>query len=722
VHIGDQSSAEQPARRSFDRGLLVLAGVVAVFAIHRYLVILSAGDFLYPLEPSEAKNTQIAWDLVSGRFGTGDFNFGTYLANSGSVHHASYSSGAFAYWFVSLFTGFTLLSVRLIPLLAWIGTLILWMVVLRKLLGTTAAALAGVGLFLVPTLFIAFQLTFLNCHPEAALPLSAVIAAWLWWLSRDGSGNKPTMLFGLCFGYAGIFSYLLWPFLALIVALTFVPPRPQFHAATRRFLALGVAVGLWPLWLILASDPAALFQYSITEREETTLFNMARGRGLDLDLYLQTVQENLPYAFHDFWLVQEEAGRLWGGASFESLSYKLLVVGSLVLLPWAITERDPLRRRLALLVSVGPPLVYLWLAFASPWKPNIPVRYLVPLGLLGFSAPGVGIGLAMVRIRSGSRSAWLLAALSAVYLLWLCPPRLHEARAAVQPERIEALRQHRYVSYYNLGIGTVWAEQVRDVNELIDVRTAQGSQEGFGGIQAGLWGSGDRLALGEGDWHPPRLTWSTAASPEPGETMATVSLFSGIQEWAERQSYLPRKDEVGGDLDDDPHRPVKDELSAAAQNIGWSVGIRAAWNSETVAAVVKDAQASGACPTQRTTHDAEPTSSGDDDSAAGDDDSAADSKDPATDGNSAANNDQSADMQKPCWPAYLDWQLVWEGYGFGLSRARPEISEHPDSLPSAIPETAREAVSRGIRAGRALGPVPKAPRKPLFKSVRGPAT
>ena len=79
-------------------------------------------------------------------------------------------------------------------------------------------------------------------------------------------------------------------------------------------------------------------------------------------------------------------------------------------------------------------------------------------------------------------------------------------------------------------------------------------------------------------------------------------------------------------------------------------------------------------------------------------------------------------MQKPCWPAYLDWQLVWEGYGFGLGRSRPGISEHPDSLPSAIPETAREAVSRGIRAARALGPVPEAPRKPLFKSVRGPAT
>jgi len=666
VDHGDKLSGQNPGSRRLDPGLVALGLVLLVFAVHRFLVILSAGDFLYPLEPSEAKNTQIAWDLVTGRFGSGDFNFGTYLANSGSVHHASYSSGAFIYWFVSLFTGFSLLSVRLIPLLAWIGTLILWMALLRRHLGTTAAALAGIGLFLVPSLFIAFQLTFLNCHPEASLPLAAAIAAWLWWLESGGSGPRQSLVFGLCFGYAAVFSYLLWPFLAIIVALSLIPPRPSIERTPAARFALGMAVGLWPLWLILFNDPGALFTYSITERPETTLLNMARGRGLDLGLYFQTVRENLPYAFHDFWLVQEEAGRLWGGAAFESISYKLLVCGSLVLLPWAISERDPLRRRLVLLVALGPPLVYLWLAFASPWKPNVPVRYLVPLGLLGFSAPGVAVGLALKRIRAGSRSAWLLAAIGALWLLWLSPPRLHEARAAVHPERMEALRQHRYVSYYNLGIGTVWAEQVRDVNDLIDVRTAQGSQEGFGGIQAGLWGSGRRLALGEGDWQAPKLTWD--------------ALFSGIQEWSERQSYLPHKDEVGGDLDDDPHRPIRDELPAAAHNIGWCAGIRSSWNSATVAEVVSSAQSSGLCP------------------------------------------QQPGEWQGACWPASLDWQFFWEGYGFGLGRARPELSEHPDSLPAAIPEIARDAVARGIRAGRALGAVPEAPRKPLFKSVRGPAT
>ena len=666
MEYGDNLSPEPSSARSFDPGLAILAFVLVLFIVHRVLVILSAGDFLYPLEPSEAKNTQIAWDLVSGRFGSGDFTFGNYLANSGSVHHASYSSGAFAFWLVSLVAGFDLLSVRLIPLLAWVGALGLWMYTLRKVLGVTAAALAGLGLFLVPTLFVAFQLTFLNCHPESVLPLAAVIASWLWWLEPTEDGRRRSLLFGLCFGYAAIFSYLLWPFLALIVALSFAGPRPSLTRGNLRHLALGMALGLWPLWLILCNDPAAIFTYSITEREETTLINIMRGRGLNLDLFLQTVRENLPYAFHDYWLVQEQAGPAWGGRSFESIGYKLLVFGPLLLLPWAITERDSAARRLTLLIATGPPLVYLWLAFASPWKPNIPVRYLVPLGLLGFSAPAVGIGLALGQIRRGKRTAWLLAALSAGWFLWLAPPRMHEATALVRTERMEQLRQHRYVSYYNLGIGTVWAEQVRDVNDLIDVRTKQGRQEGFGGIQAGLWGAGRRLALGEGDWQPPPLTWE--------------SLFSGLQEWAERQSYLPRQHEVGGDLDDDPHRPIRDDDRHAALNIGWGAGIRADWDSTVVAAVVGQAQAAGDC------------------------------------------REQPGDWQGACWPAYLDWQLFWQGYGFGLGRARPEISAHPDSLPTALPLEARDAIARGIVEGRSLGQVAPAPRKPLFKSVRGPAT
>ena len=74
------------------------------------------------------------------------------------------------------------------------------------------------------------------------------------------------------------------------------------------------------------------------------------------------------------------------------------------------------------------------------------------------------------------------------------------------------------------------------------------------------------------------------------------------------------------------------------------------------------------------------------------------------------------------WPKNLSWEDFWEGYGFGLGRAVPELSDHPASLPDRIPEEARGPVSRGMKSGRALGKVPPAGRKPLFKSVRGPAT
>ena len=83
-------SPEGPERGDSSRiGQGLCWGLVLVFVAHRVAVALSAGDFLYPLEPSEAKNTQIAWDLLSGRFGTGDFGLRAYVANSGSIHHGT---------------------------------------------------------------------------------------------------------------------------------------------------------------------------------------------------------------------------------------------------------------------------------------------------------------------------------------------------------------------------------------------------------------------------------------------------------------------------------------------------------------------------------------------------------------------------------------------------------------------------------------------------------
>jgi hypothetical protein len=172
-------------RRRIDPGLVAVILMVVVFVAHRLLVALSAGDFLYPLEPSEAKNTQIAWDLMTGRLGTVGFTPSSYISNSGSIHHGSYSTAALSYLFVSRFTGYGLLSIRLVPLLFNAVALGVWMEILRRSIGLTAALLAGLALLLVPTLFIAFDLTFLGCHPESQLPLALTIGAWLLWLRDD---------------------------------------------------------------------------------------------------------------------------------------------------------------------------------------------------------------------------------------------------------------------------------------------------------------------------------------------------------------------------------------------------------------------------------------------------------------------------------------------------------------------------------------------------------
>jgi len=664
AELAEEHDRNQPRR--FNRGQLLCWGLVLVFVAHRVAVALSAGDFLYPLEPSEAKNTQIAWDLLSGRFGQGDFGIRAYVANSGSIHHGSYSSAAITYWFVSLFTGESLLSVRLTPLLFWAAAMGLWMEVLRRSINTTAALLAGVGLMLVPTLYMGFQLTFLGCHPESVLPLAAMIGAWLYWQQPSaGNRTKQNLLFGACLGYSLIFSYLLWPFVGAVVVLSFIPPRPRPDRSELLALGGGLLLGLWPLWLILGLEgPAAIFASNITERGDTTMLDMALGRGREAGNLWRTLQDNLPHfnmdlpeaatdgcgKFKDYWMCQASAGAFWGGINFEPIAYRILVFGPLVLTPFGLLSRRPALRRLLLLVATAPVLSYLFLAYANPWRADasIPVRYLMPLGLLGFSAPGIAVGLGLQLARGGSdepstwlrRGGLLLALLGAGTLLWLAPPRLIEARAAIRLERSADLLNHRYVMYYNLGIGTVWADMVDDVNALIDYRASQGSPDAFHGLQAGLWGSGRRLGLGEGDWQPPPLEWR--------------AINAGIQEWVERNSYRPPE--------------LQEDNIFVAQNVGWGAGIRADWNASVVAEVLLDGRTRGE------------------------------------------------------WPTGLAVSDFWEGFGIGWGRAYSDVPARADTLPQAIPEEARAAVVRGMQVGRARGEVPEAPRKPTFASVRGPAT
>lgn len=543
------------------------AAVIAVFLVHRVLVALTAGDLVYPIEPSEAKNTQIAWDLMTGRFGTHGYELRSYIANSGSVHHASYSSTALVYLVLSKFTGFSLLSIRLVPLVFWAGALVIWLSLITRLLGTAAGTLAGIALFLVPTLFLGFQLTFLGCHSESVLPLAAAIAAWMWWSASDGSDLRRWGVLGLCVGYCAIFSYLLWPILGLMLLVSLLPPRPRGSKQAWGVLAAGFVVGLWPLWLIIGLDPAAL-TVSITEQPDTTIVNTAMGRGQGLEAFTSAWKQNLPYGNADYWMNQAEADPLHRGQFFEHTAYRLMVFAPLLLLPWALTDDRPVVRKLAVLVAIVPPITYTWLAFASPWKPHIPVRYFVPFALLGFSAPAIGVGLALHRFKGGTPAkvgGAVLAIACVGQLLWLAGPRWTENMAAVRMERLDALSEHRYVTYYNLGMGNVWPSQVKAINDLIDVRTAQGDPEGFFGLQAALWGSGgQRLGLGLGNWEPPEFVWD--------------ALRGAISEWHERQQWKPVEEW---------ENPRK-----VSANIGWGLGILTSWDPAAAMSVVREADGS----------------------------------------------------------------------------------------------------------------------------------
>lgn len=559
-------------------GPLAVAAVVGLFALHRVLVILSAGDFLFPIEPWEGKNTQIAWDLLTGRFGEDNYGLAAYVTNAGAAHHASYSTTATVYLMVSKVLGFGLLGVRLTPLLFWTAALALWIECLRRVLGTTSAVLAGLGLFLVPTAIIAWQLTFFGCHSEAVLPLAAAVAAWMAWSARKGRSAALSVILGACAGYAFAFSYLLWPVLGLMALLTFFPPRPTVSASTLGALACGALLGAWPLLLIIALDPDALFTLSVTEDPDTRLTDIGVGQGGTLGLFWTTFTAPFAGFVHDYWIASDNPGPLWGRWRFEGLAWKLTVFAPLAMLPLGWLLRRDVAGKLVLLVALAPLLCLVYVAYGSPFKPDLPVRYLLPLGFLGWSAPAVavGCGLRLMDERSPSTSlrvaAWASMILGGLALLWLAPPRLQEAANAVRGDRTGSLTEHRYVAYYNLGIGTTWSEQVDEVNDLLDVRAAAGSPEAFAGLQAGLLHDLQPTGIGRGTWAPLPLD--------------ADSITMGLQEWTERQSYQAD--------------PLREYTPVAAENIGWGTGIRSRWQPHGAALALAGAQAQGEWPDELT--------------------------------------------------------------------------------------------------------------------------
>ena len=555
-------------------GIAAIALVVGAFASHRMLVILSAGDFLFPLEPWEGKNTQIAWDLFTGRFGRAGFTLSDYVTNNGAVHHASYSTTSLAYLLVAKVCGFGLLGVRVTPLLFWTAAILLWMVVVRQSFGNAAATIVGIGLVLVPTSVIAWQLTFFGCHSEAVLPLAAALGSWSLWFARGGRGTLISLVTGFCASYAVAFSYLLWPVVGLALLVTLLPPRPTIPPRHLGALAAGAIAGLWPLWLILALNPPALFTYSVTEDATTRVVDLATGTSSATGGFWTAFTTPFRGFIHDYWLGTAHPGKLWGGSHFEGWSWRITIGGPLLLIPVGWIRRRTAAGRLALVVATAPVLSLAFVAYGTPFGPDLPLRYALPLAFLGWSAPGLAVGMGLHTLREktaapGARIGGIaLVMVPALALLWSAPPRLQEATRIVQLDRAGPNLEHRYVHYYNLGIGTVWSEQVAEVNDLLDVRAAQGDPGAFAAIQAGLQ-------------HDLRLTGLTLETWSPLPLQGD-SIHFGLHEWSERQQYL------------DPHE--REFTAMAAENIGWGVGIRARWQAAGAATALSGAVRDGWWP------------------------------------------------------------------------------------------------------------------------------
>jgi len=549
---------------------------VALFAAHRVAVILSAGDFLFPIEPWEGKNTQIAWDMLEGRFGLQGFTLSEYVTNAGATHHASFSSTSLVYWVVSKIFGFGLLGVRLTPLLFWIAALALWGEGLRRTLHAASGVLAVVGLFAVSSTLVAWQLTFFGCHSESVLPLAAALVSWLAWISREERSPLLAGITGLCFGYAAAFSYLLWPILGLMALITALPPRPALRWGPVGALIGGLVVGLWPLWLIIALNPGALFTLPVTEDPGTRLADISAGQGGSLSLFWTTLTKPLRGFGHDYWMATDVAGALWGRMRFEGLAWRLTIFGPLALIPLAWALRREAAGKLALLVAVAPVICLLYIAYGSPFKPELPLRYLIPLAFLGLSAPAVAVGCGIKLLRDPAPStarrvgAWVAIVASALALAWLAPPRLKEASNLVRSGRAGDLLEHRYVAYYNLGIGTTWAEQVPEVNDLLDVRAAENRPDAFAGMQAGLLHDLQPTGLGLATW-----------APHPLEA---ESLTLGLSEWSERQYYKSES--------------TREYLPVTAENIGWGTGIRTRWQAAAANVAIQGAHDLDAWPEQ----------------------------------------------------------------------------------------------------------------------------
>jgi len=548
---------------------LPAAGGVLIFVVLRVLVILSAGDVLHAVESREAKHTELAWAAANGLLGTQGWGFFDFVLTAGNLHHASFTSVSVTYWLLSLVLGATALTVRLVPLLFWTGGLVCVTALLGRRFGWTAAALAPLCATLAPPEMVSWQLSCIGSHSEVVGPLGLMLLAWAAYVDAEQRTVLRAGVCGVAIGYAAGFSYLMWPVVLGLLALALLPPVRRPTGKETAWLAAGLVVGLWPLWLVLLPEPSGLFGRSITEDPNSTMFSVATGSGRSFDEYRTAFFWALSLEWQSAGIfapggaeVTDEGGRF--------LVRSLVVLGPLALLPAALRGSGRGQRRVALAMAAMPVCLLVAIVVTSPFD-FVRTPYILPVWFVGVFWPAVGAGLAIALWRQGGLDRGLgiaTGAAAAAGLFALAGICLPLAPSMLRMERAPQVLAHRYPAYWHFGFGSITGDEVERANDLLDVREAEGLASGGFGFELGFAMPEHNQDLGQpGSWDTPPPDFK--------------SLRSRFERWEELSQVFARAR---------PDLWAQVDPRITAENMGRAFAVRADCDGQLVVGLLREVE------------------------------------------------------------------------------------------------------------------------------------
>jgi hypothetical protein len=215
-------------------------GIVALFVASRilYLWFSHPLDYLfYGIE--ELYRGSIAREVARG------LSCPFYSLRADDYSGGSLVVGWLASWTFRLL-GPTVLSLKLVPLTFFCGTLVLWQATLRRMVGARAALLVACLFVFSPPTFTVFSLTAMGFHSESTLFSAVAVYLFFDMLYGRGFSWQRGALFGLVCGFGLWFTYIFG--ITLLAMGFYVLVQRQGVFSIRRFssVAVGFVVGFSP--------------------------------------------------------------------------------------------------------------------------------------------------------------------------------------------------------------------------------------------------------------------------------------------------------------------------------------------------------------------------------------------------------------------------------------------------------------------------------------------